>query len=200
MRNMLAAATVGLVAFLVQDIAQAATAQSPAVLRSGPGTSWRKIGQIPAGADVEVLSCNPGWRHSWCQIRFGSKTGWVNAPALGTSGSQVVVAPVVTTDAASLKRRASMFSSVITVIPGGKKVDVLRCRSGLGRGWCRVSYQGKTGFVRGRSSDAPTVRHSPLTRGRGAKRQPSEATAKIKAQSDNADLRLFCSGQALAQP
>lgn len=149
MRNMLAAATVGLVVFLVQDIAQAATAQSPATLRSGPGTSWRRIGQIPAGSDVQVLSCNPGWRHSWCQIRYGSKTGWVNAPALGTSGSQVIVAPVVTTDAASLKRRASMFSSVIQVIPGGKKVDVLRCRSGLGRGWCRVSYQGKTGFVRG---------------------------------------------------
>jgi uncharacterized protein YraI len=149
MRNMLIAATVGLVAFLVQDIAQAATAQSPAALRSGPGMSWKKIGQIPAGADVEVLSCNEGWTHSWCQVRYGSKTGWVNAPVLGTSRSEVVIAPVVTTNAASLKKRASMFSSVIETIPGGEKVDVLGCPHGLGSGWCHVSYNGKTGFVRG---------------------------------------------------
>jgi len=149
MRNMFAAATISLVAFLVQDIAQAAIAQSPATLRSGPGMSWRSIGKIPAGADVQVLSCNPGWRHSWCQVRYGSKTGWVNAPALGTSGKNVIIAPVVTTNAASLKRRASMFSRVIETIPGGEKVDVLRCKSGLGRGWCHVSYNGKIGFVRG---------------------------------------------------
>ncbi|MBI5312034.1 MAG: SH3 domain-containing protein [Methylocystis sp.] len=149
MRNMLIAATVGLVAFLVQDIAQATPAQSPAVLRAGPGMSWKKIGQIPAGADVEVLSCNEGWTHSWCQVRYGSKTGWVNAPVLGTSRSEVVIAPVVTTNAASLKKRASMFSSVIETIPGGEKVDVLGCPHGLGSGWCHVSYNGKTGFVRG---------------------------------------------------
>ncbi|MGJ0424994.1 SH3 domain-containing protein [Methylocystis sp.] len=149
MRNMLAAATVGLVAFLAQDIAQATPAQSPAELRAGPGMSWKKIGQIPAGADVEVLSCNEGWTHSWCQVRYGSKTGWVNAPVLGTSRSEVVIAPVVTTNAASLKKRASMFSRVIETIPGGEKVDVLGCPHGLGSGWCHVSYNGKTGFVRG---------------------------------------------------
>lgn len=149
MRKMFAAATVGLVAFLLMDVAQATPAQSPATLRSGPGTSWRAIGKIPAGADVEVLNCNEGWTHSWCQVRYGSKTGWVNAPVLGTSRSEVVIAPVVTTDAASLKKRASMFSSVIATIPGGEKVDVLRCPNGLGKGWCRISYNGKTGFVRG---------------------------------------------------
>ncbi|MFO1124993.1 MAG: SH3 domain-containing protein [Methylocystis sp.] len=149
MRNMLAAATAGVVAFLVLDVAQATTAQSPATMRAGPGTSWRTIGKVPAGADVQVLSCNPGWRHSWCQVRYGSQTGWVNAPALGTSGSNVVVEPVVTTDAASLKKRPSMFASVIETIQGGEKVDILRCPRGIGNGWCHVSYNGKTGYVRG---------------------------------------------------
>jgi len=149
MRKMFAAATVGLVAFLVLDVAHATTAQSPATLRSGPGITWRKIGRIPAGADVQLLSCNPGWRHSWCQVRYGSKTGWVNAPVLGTSGSKVVIASVVTSAAVSLKKRPSMFSSVIETIPGGGNVDVLQCPQGLGSGWCRVSYNGKTGYVRG---------------------------------------------------
>lgn len=149
MRKMLAATAFGFVALLGLDIAQATPAQSPATLRSGPGSGWKKVGKIPAGADVQVLSCNEGWRHSWCQVRYGSKTGWVNAPVLGTSRSKVVIAPVVTTDAASLKKRASIFSSVIQVIPGGKRVDVLRCPSGIGKGWCHVSYKGKTGYVRG---------------------------------------------------
>jgi uncharacterized protein YraI len=149
MRKMFAAATVGLVAFLVLDVAHATPAQSPAELRSGPGKSWKKIGQIPAGTDVEVLSCNEGWTHSWCQVRYGSKTGWVNAPALGTSRSDVVIAPVVTTNAASLKKRASMFGADIETIPGGETVDVLGCPRGIGSGWCHVSYNGKTGYVRG---------------------------------------------------
>lgn len=149
MQKMFAAATVGLVAFLVVNVAHATPAQSPATLRSGPGMSWKKIGKIPAGADVQVLNCNEGWRHSWCQVRYGSKTGWVNAPVLGTSRSDVVIAPVVTTDAASLKKRASMFSSVIATIPAGASVDLLRCPKGIGSGWCHVSYNGKTGYVRG---------------------------------------------------
>jgi uncharacterized protein YraI len=149
MRNMLAAATAGLVVFLALDAAQAATAQSPATLRSGPGTAWRSIGKIPAGAEVRVLNCGEGWRHSWCRVRYGSMKGWVNAPALGTAGSNVIIAPVVTTDAASLKRKASLFSSTLKIIPGGEKVDVLRCPNGIGNGWCRISYKGKTGFVRG---------------------------------------------------
>jgi uncharacterized protein YgiM (DUF1202 family) len=73
----------------------------------------------------------------------------VNAPVLGTSRSDVVIAPVVTTDAASLKKRASMFSAVIETIPGGETVDVLNCPKGIGSGWCKVSHNGKTGYVRG---------------------------------------------------
>ncbi|HYA80479.1 MAG TPA: SH3 domain-containing protein [Methylocystis sp.] len=149
MKNMFCAATAGLFAFLVTGAALAETWQSPAVLRSGPGTKWRAISAIPAGADVEVLNCGEGWRHSWCQVRYGSLTGWVNAPALGTAGPNVVVAPVVTTDAANLRERASLLSSVVEVIPGGETIDVLRCKNGIGNGWCYVSYKGKAGFVRG---------------------------------------------------
>ncbi len=143
------ATAAGMVALTVASAAYSATARSPAILRAGPGTAWGAIGSVPAGADVEVLSCNPGWRHSWCQVRYGSTTGWVNAPALGTSGSQVVIAPVVTTDAANLRASPSLFSSVIEVIPGGENVDVLHCKNGIGRGWCHVAYNGTTGFVRG---------------------------------------------------
>jgi len=144
----LGAALVALVG--VQGAAHAAAVMSPANVRSGPGVGGPVVGSIPAGTDVEVLNCNEGWRHSWCQVRVGDQTGYVNASVLGASGrSNVVIAQVVTTDAANLRTRASLFSSVIDVIPGGEIVDVLRCRSGLGSGWCHVAYGGKTGYVRG---------------------------------------------------
>ncbi len=54
MRKMLAATAFGFVALLGLDIAHATPAQSPATLRSGPGSSWKKIGKIPAGADVQA--------------------------------------------------------------------------------------------------------------------------------------------------
>jgi uncharacterized protein YraI len=61
----------------------------------------------------------------------------------------VVVAPVVTTDATNMRAGPSLFSPVEEIIPGGATVDVLHCKQGLGRGWCKIAYEDKTGYVRG---------------------------------------------------
>jgi len=142
-------AAAGIAAVVTGDPAYSATAMSPTNLRSGPGTSWPVIGAIPAGADVNVINCAEGWRHSWCQVQYGTISGYVNAPALAISGADVVVAQVVTTDATNLRTSPSLFASVIEVILGGEEVDVIHCKSGIGQGWCHVTYDGKTGFVRG---------------------------------------------------
>src|SRR6188768_1380205 len=42
-------------------------------LREGPGTGYGVITTVPAGASVEVLSCE-----SWCQLRYGDYTGWAS--------------------------------------------------------------------------------------------------------------------------
>jgi uncharacterized protein YraI len=122
---------------------------SPANVRSGPGTAWPVISVAPAGAEVDVLTCGTGWNHRWCQVDYGGMKGYVNAAALAGVGANVVIAPVVTTDLANLRTRPSLFSSVVEVIPGGETVNVLHCRSGMGRGWCHVAYEDKTGYVRG---------------------------------------------------
>ncbi len=149
MKSHFFAAVVGLATFTAAGAAYSTTAQSPTVMRSGPGAAWRAIGNVPAGANVKVLNCYAGWHHSWCQVRYGSKTGYVNGPALAIHGSHVRVASVVTNNAADLQSRPSLFSSTIRVIPGGKTVDLIHCKSGIGSGWCKVAYKGKTGFVRG---------------------------------------------------
>ena len=58
----------------------AAAAAAPAAVtsdinvRSGPGTKYAAIGSVPAGATVNVLSCNG----AWCRIAFGNRQGFIN--------------------------------------------------------------------------------------------------------------------------
>jgi len=122
---------------------------SPVSVRSGPGAKWPVVATIPAGVDVQVLTCATGWKWRWCQVQAGDLKGWVKEVALARSGGHLDVAGVVTTDATALHKSPRIFSRVITTIPAGAEVNVLNCASGLGSGWCKVAYGGAVGFVRG---------------------------------------------------
>ena len=122
---------------------------SPVSVRSGPGAKWPVVATIPAGVDVQVLTCATGWKWRWCQVQAGDVKGWVKEVALARSGGHLDVAGVVTTDATALHKSPRIFSRVITTIPAGAEVNVLNCASGLGSGWCKVAYGGAVGFVRG---------------------------------------------------
>lgn len=137
-------------ALAASTIAYSAAAISPAQLRAGPGKAWPVKATISAGTMVTVLNCGPGWRNAWCHVRVGGAKGYISSAALAPSGEKnVIIAPVVTTNAANLRGSPSLFSSVKAVIPGGETVNVIRCKTGLGRGWCRVGYENKIGYVRG---------------------------------------------------
>ncbi|HWM81487.1 MAG TPA: SH3 domain-containing protein [Pseudolabrys sp.] len=75
--------------------ANAAIVQSDLNLRSGPGTAYRVISVMPAGADVDVLGCSG----SWCRIAWGAAEGYASAsylaggPAYAVAPPPVVVAP-----------------------------------------------------------------------------------------------------------
>jgi len=129
--------------------ANATEVASPVNVRSGPGAKWPVVASIPAGADVQVLTCTTGWKWRYCQVQAGDVKGWVKEVALARNGGQVNVAGVVTTDATDLHKSAGIFSRVITTIPAGGEVNVLHCPNGLGSGWCKVAYGGAVGFVRG---------------------------------------------------
>lgn len=123
---------------------------SPVKLRSGPGPAWPTQAEISAGTAVTVLDCGPGWRNAWCHVRVGQLKGYVPSMTLAPAGrKRVIVAPVVTAHRAEIHQKASIFSRTMGVIPGGNTVDVIRCSSGVGRGWCRVEYDHKRGYLRG---------------------------------------------------
>jgi uncharacterized protein YraI len=129
--------------------ANAAEIASPVNVRSGPGGKWPVVAVLPAGTDLQVLTCGSGSHYHWCQVAAGDVRGWVHSAALGVVDGQVNVAGVVTTDAANMHAAPRIFSAVIATIPAGDTVDVLHCRSGLGYGWCKVAYGGAVGYVRG---------------------------------------------------
>lgn len=120
-------------------------------LRSGPGSKWPVIAQIPAQAKVSVMNCGPGWKRDWCHVRFGRKKGYVAAATLAPSksGRSVIVAPLVTRDLTNVRSGPGAKWQVIATIPPATKVNASGCYRGWLDKWCKVTYEGKSGYVNG---------------------------------------------------
>jgi uncharacterized protein YraI len=134
---------------ILTQTALAAPLQSPATVRSGPGPAYPVIAQIPAKTDVQILTCAEGWRRLWCQVQYGDVTGWVKGVNLAPDGNggKVWVAPVLTSDIANLRKGPGVNWPVVAEIPANVPVDMHNCATGWHTGWCKVSYQGLTGYV-----------------------------------------------------
>lgn len=119
-------------------------------VRSGPGVQWPTIAKIPARADVNVTGCYSGWGGGWCAVSWKKAKGYVRAGALAPSGANdVIVAPIVTIDHANLRKGPGANWPSLAVVPSGTQVDVGYCSQGWLYGWCKVQYEGQTGFVNG---------------------------------------------------
>lgn len=138
-----------LVASLFGAAALAHPVSSPANLYSGPGAKWPVIADIPAGGEVNVINCGPGWSRDWCHVSYGGKKGYVVAATLAPSGNDVIVAPIVTTDLANVRKGPGAKWAVVGVLQPDTTVNVSYCVNGWLNGWCRVHYEDKTGYVRG---------------------------------------------------
>ncbi|MDN7244604.1 D-alanyl-D-alanine carboxypeptidase family protein [Planococcus shenhongbingii] len=109
-------------------------------LRTGASAEHDAAAIIPKGKHVQVLSKSG----SWYEVRYGSKTGYVNSAFLKKAGKPE---PVLETYAAvenlNLREGAGMEYGIITEIPKGEKVTYL---SKNGK-WFKVSYGIHTGYV-----------------------------------------------------
>lgn len=70
-------------------IASAATVTGDLNLRSGPGTNYRVIDTMPAGAQVRVIGCGG----AWCRVNWRGAVGFASANYLGEGGAYAA-APV----------------------------------------------------------------------------------------------------------
>lgn len=48
-------------------------------MRSGPGTGYARVGVVPRGGYIDVLTC----RGNWCQVVYRGQRGWVSANFIG---------------------------------------------------------------------------------------------------------------------
>jgi uncharacterized protein YraI len=69
--------------------ASAAVVTGDLNLRTGPGTNYRVIDMMPAGARVDVLSCTG----SWCRVNFRGEVGFASASYLGRGAPVYAAAP-----------------------------------------------------------------------------------------------------------
>lgn len=129
--------------------AGSSTAIDPANLRSGPGRAWPVIGMVPANGQVHILNCAEGNTRGWCQVTYGSQKGWIAANVLAPTGKWgVKVAPLATRYSVHVRSQPSFSANVVTVIPPQTVVSVTDCMKGWHGGWCHVTYEGKSGYIR----------------------------------------------------
>ncbi|MCH5287715.1 MAG: SH3 domain-containing protein [Christensenellaceae bacterium] len=129
--------------------ATVSTASGSLNLRQSPSTSSTVLRTIPRGATVELLQKGS----EWCQVRYQGTSGYVAARYLsfgGTGGGDSTpqtpaeTATVTTTSGGlNLRETASTDARVLASIPNGASVGVLE----RGDAWCRVQWNGQTGYV-----------------------------------------------------
>jgi uncharacterized protein YraI len=125
------------------------TLASVATIHKGPGKSYAVLGRIPVGGEVDVVNCNPGWKANWCHVKYNGVDGFVNANTLAPSGNNVVVAPIVTNNAAYMRSGPGQSYGIVGVLTPSSEVDVKKCTTSWLQGWCKVDFDGLEGWVHG---------------------------------------------------
>ncbi|MBQ7454978.1 MAG: SH3 domain-containing protein [Clostridia bacterium] len=120
-------------------------------LRSGAGTGYKAIAQIPTGTVVTLLTRG----EKWCYVNYNGQTGYVMTSFLRfDSAAPTVTAPpagetktaVVTCDDGgklNLRQSPESNAKILTRIPNGTVLTVTPVSSK----WCAASYNGETGYV-----------------------------------------------------
>lgn len=109
-------------------------------VRSGPSTSYSRVGSLSRGATVSVV----GQQGSWRKISYGNGTGWVHGAYL-TTGNVANNTTTKEVGASSLNVRSGPGTRYrkIGALTAGTRVNV----SDTSGSWSQVAYGGGTGWV-----------------------------------------------------
>ena len=103
---------------------------------------------LAKGTKVTVLSKE---KNEWLRVSAAGKTGYIKSGHFTDDTSRIGIGAVVkqtktTKTALNLRKGPSASTKIILVIPANKKVTVTAMEAG---GWYKVTYNGKTGYVKG---------------------------------------------------
>ncbi|WP_409296006.1 SH3 domain-containing protein [Peribacillus sp. SCS-26] len=111
-------------------------------VRSGPGTKYAKIGSLPRGASISVVT---KLSSGWYKISYKGKTGYVSGQYVKIGTTSVTYRVKVGT---TLNVRSGPGTKYATLgsLTNGTVLKVIRKET---NGWYRISFNGKTGYVSG---------------------------------------------------
>ncbi len=115
-------------------------------VRSGPGTSYGKLGSLSKGGKVDITKVK--YTSSWHQIIYNGKLAYVYARYVTVASQDEPSAPasvyaVVNASRLNFRKSANTSSAVICTLSRGATVQVLE----KGTQWYKVKYGGKEGYM-----------------------------------------------------
>ena len=123
--------------------------------RSAPNTSSTSYGELKNGTKVNVVGVSSGWY----KVTYNGKTGYIHPDyiTLASSSAGTAIAPsntvtsttgtagtVKCSTSVNFRSAASTSSTSYGELKNGTAVTVL----GTENDWCKVSYAGKTGYIK----------------------------------------------------
>ncbi|SCH07312.1 SH3 domain-containing protein [Romboutsia sp. 1001713B170207_170306_H8] len=118
-------------------------------VRSGPSTSYSKLGTLSKGSKVEVISESNGWS----KIVYNGKEAYVSSTYLsdntsndnntGNDTNTSVEIKIVNTDSLNVRSGPSTSYSKLGTLSKGSKVEVIS----ESNGWSKITYNGKEAYV-----------------------------------------------------
>lgn len=126
--------------------------------RSAPSTSSTSYGELKNGTKVNVVGISSGWY----KVTYNGKTGYIHpdyitlaSSSSSSTGTTIAPANTVTSTtgtagtvkcstSVNLRSEASTSSSILAELKNGTKITVVSTANG----WCKVTYSGKTGYIK----------------------------------------------------
>lgn len=112
---------------------------------------------------------------------------WAN----GAAGDPILFKGTVNAPRLNIRKAPSLESAVVMVLGRGEAVDVIEQQGGIG-GWLRVSFQGRTGYVRNRPQYillSPVSGNKPESVRLKKTEAPSASAPEIRKESLQADIQ-----------
>ncbi|MEF9991134.1 MAG: SH3 domain-containing protein [Romboutsia sp.] len=119
--------------------------------RSGPGTSYSKLGNLSKGTEVGVISESNGW----AKISYNGKVGYVSSQYLANKTS-TPSNPSTDNGDASVKSTKVVNANAVNFRTGPgtsySKISTLSYNTDIGfisesGGWSKIKYNGKVGYM-----------------------------------------------------
>lgn len=107
---------------------------------------------LRSGDRVRVLGCENRNGNGWCRVEFSNNIGWIGERRLqaGSGGAPTGAIWEITGARDGLPLRSKPDKDSRPVIQGlrnGDRVSVLTCEKHNDHQWCRVQFEGYTGWV-----------------------------------------------------